>query len=64
MFSNGYVKGTDDGTILEYLRGDKRVSYSYYQYKLEQLRLTIGEKTELLVEKFPMPKATESLPMA
>lgn len=60
-FNNGYIKGVDDGTILDYLKSDERIENVYYQYKLENIRLSIGDKTEELSEKFPMPKATESL---
>lgn len=51
----------DDGTILEYLRSDERIVNAYYQYKLKDISLTIGNKTETMAEKYPMPKATESL---
>lgn len=60
-FNNGYIKGMDDGTILDYLRDDERIVNAYYQYKLGDISLTIGEKTEKMAEKYPMPKATESL---
>lgn len=60
-FNNGYIKGAEDGTILDYLKGDERIENAYYQYTLENISLTVGEKTERLDEKFPMPKATESL---
>ncbi|WP_312368566.1 ABC transporter ATP-binding protein/permease [Lachnoclostridium sp.] len=60
-FNNGYIKGTDDGTILEYLKKDERIENVYYQYKLRNLTLSTGGKTEQIAEKFPTPKATESL---
>lgn len=60
-FNNGYIKGTDDGTILAYLNQDERIENVYYQYKLEGVSLTLDGKTELLDEKLPLPKATESL---
>ena len=60
-FNNGYIKGADDGTILDYLKGDARIENAYYQYKLKDISLTLDKKTEHLNEKFPMPKATESL---
>lgn len=60
-FNNGYIKGMDDGTILDYLRDDKRIVNAYYQYKLDNISLTIDSKTENIAEKYPMPKATESL---
>lgn len=60
-FNNGYIKGTDDGTILAYLNQDERIENAYYQYKLEGVSLTLGGKTELFDEKLPLPKATESL---
>ena len=60
-FNNGYIKGEDDGTILNLLKDDDRIENVYYQYKLENIGLSIDNKTEQLTEKFPMPKATESL---
>ena len=60
-FNNGYIKGADDGAILDVLLHDERISSAYYQYKLENLTLSAEGKTERLAEKFPMPKATESL---
>lgn len=60
-FNNGYIKGADDGTILEYLKKDERIENVYYQYKLSNLTLSTGGKTEQIAEKFPTPKATESL---
>ena len=60
-FSNGYIKGVDDGAVLDALLHDERISSAYYQYKLENLTLSAEGKTERLEEKFPMPKAAESL---
>lgn len=60
-FNNGYIKGADDGTILDLLNGDMRIENAYYQYKLEDISLTLGAETQRLDEKFPMPKATEGL---
>ena len=60
-FNNGYIKGADDGAILDVLLHDERISSAYYQYKLENLTLSAEGKTERLAGKFPMPKATESL---
>lgn len=61
-FNNGYIKGADDGAMLDALLHDERISSAYYQYKLENLTLSSEGRTEQLAEKFPMPKATESLP--
>lgn len=60
-FNNGYIKGTDDGTVLDYLLKDDRLENVYYQYKLGEVSLSLNGKTELMPEKFPAPKATESL---
>lgn len=60
-FNNGYIKGSDDGAILDVLLHDERISSAYYQYKLENLTLSAEGKTERLAEKFPMPRAAESL---
>lgn len=60
-FNNGYIKGSDDGTILKYLKEDPRIKNVYYQYKLDDITLTLNGKTQHMDEKFPMPKAIESL---
>lgn len=60
-FNNGYIKGSDDGTILNYLNQDERIENAYYQYELKGISLTLGDQTKYLDEKLPMPKATESL---
>lgn len=60
-FNNGYIKGTDDGTIRSYLEKDNRIEHVYYQYKLKGIRLSHSSKSQVLDEKFPTPKATEGL---
>lgn len=60
-FNNGYIRGQDDGTVLEFLHKDERIENIYYQYKLENIDLTMGDKTETLTEKIPTAKAKESL---
>lgn len=60
-FNNGYIKGTDDGTIRSYLEKDDRIEHVYYQYKLEGICLSHSGKSQVLDEKFPAPKATEGL---
>lgn len=60
-FNNGYIKGEDDGKVIELLKSDKRIENVYYQYKIENVSLSIGDKSETMVEKYPMPKATESM---
>ena len=60
-FNNGYIRSVDDGVILKILSDDDRVENVYYQYKLENVGLSMGDQTEQLAEKFPTPKATESL---
>lgn len=60
-FNNGYIRGADDGTILSYLKSDERIENVYYQYKLENISLHINGKSEVLAEKFPVPKAAQGL---
>lgn len=60
-FNNGYIRGEDDGTVLEFLHKDERIENSYYQYKLEDIELIIGDKKETVTEKIPTIKAKESL---
>lgn len=60
-FNHGYIKENDNGTILELLKADERIEHVFYQYILEDVKLTLGEVTEVISEKLPMPKASESL---
>lgn len=60
-FNNGYIKGMDDGTVLDLLQSDKRIEDAYYQYKLYDLTLTSGDQSVPLQEKVPMPKTGEAL---
>lgn len=60
-YSNGYIKGQDDGTLFEILNSDERIENVYYQYKISDVTLSLSDKTETMVEKYPMPKATESM---
>lgn len=59
-FHNGYIKEGNENIFHE-LKKEERVENVYKQYKLENINLVIGEKRVNLPEKFPMPKATESL---
>lgn len=61
-FSNGYVKAeekTDE--LLALLKDDARVENIYEQYVINNVTLTLGEKTQTMAEKYPMPKATENM---
>lgn len=60
-FNNGYIRGADDGTIRSHLEQDDRIEHVYYQYKLEGIRLSQVDRSLVLDEKFPTPKATEGL---
>ncbi|MEK4231272.1 ABC transporter ATP-binding protein/permease [Solibacillus sp. FSL H8-0538] len=60
-FNNGYIKGEDDGTVIDLLKSDERIENVYYQYKITDVTLKLGDKTEALAEKYPMAKATEKM---
>jgi len=60
-FNNGYIKGEDDGTVFELLNSDKRIENVYYQYKITDVTLRLGDKTEVIAEKYPLPKAAETM---
>lgn len=60
-FNNGYIQGEDDGTIFEILKSDERIENVYYQYKITDVTLKLGDKAEALGEKYPMAKATEHM---
>ncbi|MEG1842907.1 MAG: ABC transporter ATP-binding protein/permease [Clostridia bacterium] len=60
-FNAGSIKGSDDGTILSYLAKDERIESAYYQYKLTDIDLALGDAQVRIAEKFPGSKAGESL---
>ncbi|MGE8078521.1 ATP-binding cassette domain-containing protein [Peribacillus loiseleuriae] len=60
-FSNGYIKGEDDGTVFEMLKSNQRIENVYYQYKITDVTLKLGDKTEAMAEKYPVAKATENM---
>lgn len=60
-FNSGYIKGSDDGSLLEAMLADGRITDAYHQYKLYDVELEVGGRTETLAEKYPMSKTAESL---
>ncbi len=60
-FSNGYIQGEDNGTVFKMLNADERIENVYYQYKITDVTLKLGDKTEAMAEKYPMAKATEKM---
>ena len=60
-FSNGYIQGEDNGTVFKILNSDERIENVYYQYKITDVTLKLGDKTEAMAEKYPMAKATEKM---
>ncbi len=60
-YNNGYIKVEDDKGISELLNKDERIENVYRQYKINDVSLSIGDNNEIVIEKYPMPKATESM---
>lgn len=60
-YNNGYIKVEDDKGIFELLNNDERIENVYRQYKINDVSLSIGDNNEIMIEKYPMPKATESM---
>ncbi len=61
-FNNGYIKVEDDEKrIIEALKGDKRIENIYEQYVINNISLTLDGTTELMVEKYPTPKAIKKM---
>ena len=60
-YNNGYIKGEDKGKVFDILNADERVGNVYYQYKIKDVSLRMGDKSEALSEKYPMAKATEHM---
>ncbi|MGE7021616.1 ATP-binding cassette domain-containing protein [Solibacillus cecembensis] len=60
-YNNGYIKTEDDEKVLDLLESDERLENVYVQHKITDVQLTMGDKNETMTEKYPMPKATESM---
>ncbi|MGL4774026.1 MAG: ATP-binding cassette domain-containing protein [Clostridium sp.] len=60
-FNNGYIIGKDEDNILSLLKEDNRIENVYYQYMLENISLNFKGNIQTMEEKFPMPKATETM---
>ncbi|WP_312470685.1 ABC transporter ATP-binding protein/permease [Neobacillus sp.] len=60
-FSNGYIKVENGATVFNILKTDKRIENVYYQYKIANVNLSMGDKTEIMAEKYPMPMATQNM---
>lgn len=60
-FNNGYIKTEDEKVVLELLESDERIENVYLQHKITNVKLSIGDNNETMVEKYPMPKTTESM---
>lgn len=61
-FNNGYVKVEEkfDETF-NLLGGDNRIENVYKQYVIKDVTIKIDENIQAMEEKYPMPKATESI---
>lgn len=61
-FNNGYIKVEDSNNrAFEILEADESIENVYYQYTITDVILTVSDKVEKISEKYPMPKATESM---
>lgn len=60
-YNNGYVSMEDGKDVYSLLKADPRMEQVYYQYRLEDVSLQLEGITETMQEKYPMPKATESM---
>ncbi|MEO4053775.1 ABC transporter ATP-binding protein/permease [Solibacillus sp. CAU 1738] len=60
-YNNGYIKAEDDEEVFDLLYADERIENIYRQYKLHDVSLSMGDNNETMLEKYPMPKATESM---
>ncbi len=60
-FNNGYVKSESGTDVFDLLKADERVENVYLQYKINDITLDFNGKNETMAEKYPMPKATESM---
>lgn len=60
-FNNGYVKNDGKNDIYKRLNADDRLENVYKQYKIENVTLSMDTHSETMAEKYPMPKAKETM---
>ncbi|MFJ5766408.1 ATP-binding cassette domain-containing protein [Lysinibacillus sp. NPDC093210] len=61
-YNNGFIKtDEDDKEVFELLNKDERIENVYRQYKINDVSLSIDDNNETMIEKYPMPKTTESM---
>ncbi|MEG1001763.1 MAG: ABC transporter ATP-binding protein/permease [Clostridium sp.] len=61
-FNNFYIKNDENVTnIYDLVSENDKVGNVYKQYKIKDISLSIDDHTENMSEKYPMPKATESI---
>lgn len=61
VFNNGYIKEGLSESLFNQLNEDERIEHVYYQYVMNDIELRMDHHTEGMLEKYPMPKTTESL---
>lgn len=60
--NNAYIRLDGDGEeLLELLEEDERLENVYLQYVLSDLSLRIGGESQLMTEKYPLPKSTAQM---
>lgn len=60
-FNNGFIKAAEHPEIFQTLQEDQRLENVYQQYVMEQVQLSIGAKNEVIEQKYPLAKATQSM---
>ena len=61
-FNNFYIKNEGNvSNIYDLVSENDKVENVYKQYKIKDISLSIDDHTESMSEKYPMPKATESM---
>lgn len=61
-YQNGYIKvENNEDTLLHTLSKDDRISNIYTQYIMQDITLQMGKQTQIMPEKYPMPKAIEKM---
>lgn len=61
-FNNIYIKNNENiEELYNVALNDDRIENVYKQYKINDVSLSVNEYTEIMNEKYPMPKATENM---
>lgn len=60
-YNNGYIKLAENENVYHSLKSDERIETMFYQYKIDNVSFVLDGNIQTMPEKFPMPKAAETM---